>query len=173
MSLRIVIDTLTGAGAIHALRDAKQQPMDMAHGELSTATVVLGVDGTARVLHAIARRLPGARPEKASIGYLAPEVHAAAVPLSPLRRSVRIADGGGAGLRSGDDWRRACANAGDGAAEGLRRGGRWRASLLTDWSERRVSCRPHGGGADARKRRLRPTFSRQSKQRGEQSSVDM
>lgn len=76
VSLRIVIDTLTGAGAIHALRDAKQQPMDMAHGELSTATVVLGVDGTARVLHAIARRLPGARPEKASIGYLAPEVHA-------------------------------------------------------------------------------------------------
>lgn len=77
VSLRVVLDVLSGVGAIHGLRDARQQPMDMAHGELSTATIVLGLDGTSRVLHAIARRLPGARAEQASLGYLAPEVHAA------------------------------------------------------------------------------------------------
>ncbi|HXN32635.1 MAG TPA: protein kinase, partial [Polyangiaceae bacterium] len=76
VSLRMVLDVLSGVGAIHGLRDAKQQPMEMAHGELSTATIVVGLDGAARVLHAIARRMPGARAEAASLGYLAPEVHA-------------------------------------------------------------------------------------------------
>ncbi len=76
VSLRILLDVLSGLGAIHGLRDAKQEPMDLAHGELSTATIVVGLDGAARVLHAIARRMPGARAEAASLGYLAPEVHA-------------------------------------------------------------------------------------------------
>jgi eukaryotic-like serine/threonine-protein kinase len=76
VALRLILDVLSGVGAIHLLRDVKQQPMKLAHGELSTATVVVGVDGAARVLHAIARRVPGARAEAASLGYLAPEVHA-------------------------------------------------------------------------------------------------
>jgi len=77
VSLRVVLDVLSGVGALHGLRDTKQQPMEIAHGELSTATIVFGLDGTSRVLHAIARRMPGALTEPASLGYLAPEVHAA------------------------------------------------------------------------------------------------
>lgn len=76
VTLRLILDVLSGVGAIHGLRDAKQQPMQLAHGEVSTATIILGLDGVARVLHPIARRLPGARAEEASLGYLAPEVHA-------------------------------------------------------------------------------------------------
>jgi serine/threonine-protein kinase len=76
VTLRVVLDALSGAEAIHALRDAKQRPMHLAHGEISTATVVVGTDGIARVLHAIARRLPRAEAARASLGYLAPEVHA-------------------------------------------------------------------------------------------------
>jgi hypothetical protein len=76
VALRLILDVLAGVGAIHGLRDAKQQPMHLAHGEVSTATVVLGLDGVARVLHTIARRLPGARTEDASLAYVAPELHA-------------------------------------------------------------------------------------------------
>src|ERR1035441_1206228 len=67
---------MSGVAGIHTLRDASQQPMKLAHGELSPATVAIGLDGVARVLHAIARRVPGAHPDPASIGYMAPEVHA-------------------------------------------------------------------------------------------------
>jgi serine/threonine-protein kinase len=76
VALRLILDVLSGAGAIHTLRDAKQQPMHLAHGELSSATIVLGADGVARVLHTIARRAPGANTEGASLPYVAPEVHA-------------------------------------------------------------------------------------------------
>ena len=75
LALRWILDVLSGAGAVQSLRDSKQQPMHLAHGELSTATVLVGLDGIARVLHTIARRLPGAQAEAASLGYLAPEVH--------------------------------------------------------------------------------------------------
>jgi serine/threonine-protein kinase len=74
IALRVVVDVLAGVGALHNLRDAKQQPMKLAHGELSPATIVLGVDGIARLLHSVTRRAPGAEPEAASLGYLSPEV---------------------------------------------------------------------------------------------------
>jgi len=74
IALRVIVDALTGAGAIHNLRDAKQQPMKLAHGEIAPATIVLGLDGVGRLLHAIARRAPDAAPEAASYGHLAPEV---------------------------------------------------------------------------------------------------
>ena len=76
IALRVIVDVLSGVAALHSLRDARQQPMKLAHGELSPATVAIGLDGVARVLHAIARRVPGAHPDPASIGYMAPEVHA-------------------------------------------------------------------------------------------------
>ena len=75
IGLRVIIDVLSGVGALHNLRDTKQQPMNLAHGEVSPATVAFGLDGVARVLHAIARRAPGARPDPASVAYMAPEVH--------------------------------------------------------------------------------------------------
>jgi serine/threonine-protein kinase len=76
LAVRLILDVLSGVNALHGLRDAKQQPMHLAHGELSPATIVVGLEGAARVLHPIARRAPGASAEEASLGYLAPEVHA-------------------------------------------------------------------------------------------------
>jgi serine/threonine-protein kinase len=74
IALRVIVDALAGVGALHNLRDAKQQPMKLAHGEVSPATIVLGLDGIARVLHSVSRRVPGVEPEPASRGYLSPEV---------------------------------------------------------------------------------------------------
>jgi len=76
IALRAIIDVLIGLGALHDLRDSQQRTMKLAHGEISPATVAFGLDGGVRVLHAIARRAPGARPDPASVGYMAPEVHA-------------------------------------------------------------------------------------------------
>jgi serine/threonine-protein kinase len=75
VGLRVLLDVLTGVGALHGLRDANQQPMKLTHGELSPATILVGIDGVGRVLHSIARRAVGAVPEAASVPYLAPEVH--------------------------------------------------------------------------------------------------
>jgi hypothetical protein len=75
MVLRFLLDVLAGVGALHGLRDSRQQPMKLTHGEISPATILIGVDGVARVLHSIARRAPEARAEAASLDYLAPEVH--------------------------------------------------------------------------------------------------
>lgn len=74
IALRVVVDALAGVGALHNLRDAKQQPMKLAHGEVSPATIVLGLDGIARVLHSVSRRAPGVKPDEASCAYLSPEV---------------------------------------------------------------------------------------------------
>ncbi len=74
IALRVIVDVLTALGTLHGLRDAKQQPLRLAHGEISPATVVLGQDGIGRVLHAIARRAPSAQPDPASRRALAPEV---------------------------------------------------------------------------------------------------
>ena len=74
IALRVILDALTGLGALHNLRDARQQPLKLAHGELSPATIALGLDGMARVLHAVTRCTPGAQPDNLRIGYLAPEV---------------------------------------------------------------------------------------------------
>jgi hypothetical protein len=75
IALRILLDVLTGVGALHALRDSNQQPMKLTHGEISPATILFGSDGVGRVLHAVARRAVDARPEAVSVAYLAPEVH--------------------------------------------------------------------------------------------------
>jgi eukaryotic-like serine/threonine-protein kinase len=74
IALRAIVDVLTGLGALHNLRDAKQQPMKLVHGELSPATILLGLDGVARVLHSVARIAPGTKPDPQSVGYMAPEV---------------------------------------------------------------------------------------------------
>ncbi|HEV3191661.1 MAG TPA: protein kinase, partial [Polyangiaceae bacterium] len=75
IALRVIVDVLSGLSALHNLCDAKQQPMKLVHGEVSPATIVFGLDGAARLLEAVARRVPGARAEAASFGYLAPETH--------------------------------------------------------------------------------------------------
>ncbi len=75
IALRVLLDVLTGVGALHGLRDSNQQPMKLTHGEISPATILFGADGVARVLHAVARRAVDASAEAASLPYLAPEVH--------------------------------------------------------------------------------------------------
>jgi len=75
IALRILLDVLTGVGALHGLRDSNQQPMKLTHGEISPATVLFGSDGVARVLHAVARRATDVVAEAGSLPYLAPEVH--------------------------------------------------------------------------------------------------
>ncbi len=64
IALRVIVDVLSGVATLHNLRDARQQPLKLAHGELSPSTIVFGLDGVARLLHAVARRQPGraARP---------------------------------------------------------------------------------------------------------------
>ncbi len=76
VGLRVLLDVLTGVGALHGLRDSNQQPMKLTHGELSPATILVGSDGVGRVLHAVARRAVDATAEAASLPYLAPELHA-------------------------------------------------------------------------------------------------
>jgi serine/threonine-protein kinase len=75
VALRILLDVLTGAGALHALRDATQQPMKLTHGEIAPSTILFGSDGVGRILHAVARRAADVRAEATSLPYLAPEVH--------------------------------------------------------------------------------------------------
>ena len=75
VALRILLDVLTGVGALHALRDATQQPMKLTHGEIAPSTVLFGSDGVGRILHAVARRAADVRAETTSLPYLAPEVH--------------------------------------------------------------------------------------------------
>ncbi len=75
IALRVLLDVLTGVGALHGLRDASQQPLKLTHGEISPATVLFGADGVGRVLHSVTRRAPDAQAESASLPYLAPEVH--------------------------------------------------------------------------------------------------
>ncbi len=75
IALRLLLDVLTGVSALHALRDARQQPMKLMHGEISPATILVGLDGVARILHAVSRRVPEVRAEAASLDYLAPEIH--------------------------------------------------------------------------------------------------
>ncbi len=76
ITLRWLLDILTGVSALHALRDARQQPMKLMHGEISPATILIGLDGVGRILHVVARRAPDVRAEAASLDYLAPEIHA-------------------------------------------------------------------------------------------------
>ncbi len=74
VALRALIDVLTGLSALHNIRDAqRQQPLRIAHGELTAANVLIGIDGVARVLLAGRIRRPGDLPKN---GYatLAPEV---------------------------------------------------------------------------------------------------
>ena len=74
IALRVIVDVLSGVATLHALRDARQQPLRLVHGELSPATIAFGLDGVARVLHGVTRRAPGALPDPASVRTMAPEV---------------------------------------------------------------------------------------------------
>ena len=74
VALRALIDVLTGLSALHNVRDMqRQQPLRLAHGELTADNVLIGSDGVARVLLAGRVRRPGDLP-KTGYATLAPEV---------------------------------------------------------------------------------------------------
>ncbi|MDP9037303.1 MAG: hypothetical protein M3O50_21095, partial [Myxococcota bacterium] len=75
VALRVVVDVLSGLGALHNARDLELRPMGLFHGEVAPATILFALDGTARLLYSIARLVPGAARETASAAYLAPEAH--------------------------------------------------------------------------------------------------
>jgi serine/threonine protein kinase len=72
--LRVLVDALTGLGALHNLRDVKRQPLKLVHGELTPANVVVGTDGAARIVHVCRVRATAARAGHPGAAYLAPEV---------------------------------------------------------------------------------------------------
>ncbi len=73
-ALRVLVDVLTGLSAIHNLRDAKREPLKLVHGELTPECIVVGVDGTARVVSTARLRSATARPGQSGSAYLAPEI---------------------------------------------------------------------------------------------------
>ncbi len=74
ISLRVLVDVLSGLSAVHNLRDAKREPLRLVHGELTPECVVVGVDGVARVVSTCRVRSATARPGRDGSAYLAPEV---------------------------------------------------------------------------------------------------
>ena len=74
-TLRVMLDLLEGLSALHEVRDAKREPLQIVHAEVAPRNIVVGVDGRAVLVHPL--HLPAeAKPNHAPdvIGYLAPEV---------------------------------------------------------------------------------------------------
>jgi eukaryotic-like serine/threonine-protein kinase len=74
VTLRVLVDVLSGLSAVHNLRDAKRQPLKLVHGELTPECVLVGLDGVARMVGAHRMRAGSATPKSSASGYLAPEV---------------------------------------------------------------------------------------------------
>lgn len=74
VGLRVLVDALAGLSAIHNLRDAKRQPLDLFHGEMTPEAIVVGSDGVSRIVRACRPRQARAKPEPPQSDYLAPEV---------------------------------------------------------------------------------------------------
>jgi hypothetical protein len=74
VALRVFVDILSGLGAIHGLRDATKQPLKLVHGALSPDAVIVGADGSARIVDCV--RPAGALRGRGSEGgaYRAPEM---------------------------------------------------------------------------------------------------
>lgn len=72
-ALRIFVDVLSGLNALHNLRDAKRQPVKLVHGVLTPESIVVGIDGVAKLLGSARPRAAAARAGEGN-AYLAPEV---------------------------------------------------------------------------------------------------
>lgn len=73
VSLRVVADVLEGLEALHSLRDADGRGAGYFHSEVTPSNVIVGIDGSARLIHAcrvpgVCLMVPGAP------RYLAPEL---------------------------------------------------------------------------------------------------
>jgi hypothetical protein len=67
--LRVVIDVLEGLGALHGLRDERDQPLGFVHGALGPDTVLVAADGVAEIARSCRLPRPGANER-----YVAPEL---------------------------------------------------------------------------------------------------
>ena len=74
VALRVLVDALTGLSAIHNLRDAKREPLKLVHGELTPECIVVGLDGTSRVVSTARLRSATAGAGQSGSAYLAPEI---------------------------------------------------------------------------------------------------
>jgi serine/threonine protein kinase len=73
VSLRILLDALSGLSALHRAK-LGGKPLDFVHGEVMPANIIVGRDGVARIVPLVtAHWLPGSPPSTESIGYTAPE----------------------------------------------------------------------------------------------------
>src|SRR5258707_13165609 len=71
VAVRVLLDALGGLGALHNMRDAARQPLGLVHCGVTSDTVLVGLDGVARILGAA--RMRGLAPATGA-HYCAPEV---------------------------------------------------------------------------------------------------
>jgi hypothetical protein len=72
--VRILLDVLTGLGALHKLRDKDEQHrLRIIHGQVTPANVFVGLDGVSRLLRVCRVKLAGVPPTK-RFDTLAPEI---------------------------------------------------------------------------------------------------
>jgi eukaryotic-like serine/threonine-protein kinase len=74
VAIRVLVDVLSGLGALHNLRDAERRPLKLVHGALTPDCVIVGQDGVTRVVAASRARTIASRPTDAGSAYFAPEV---------------------------------------------------------------------------------------------------
>ncbi len=70
--LRVLMDVLEGLSALHCARGPAREPLELLHGAVAASNVLVGADGSARVLLPLRSSPDVSRPEVT--GYLAPEV---------------------------------------------------------------------------------------------------
>lgn len=71
--LRILVDVLGGLSALYALPDGLGVPLRIIHGEVCPANVVIGKDGTTRIVNALRRRPVRMQNGSEGFAYAAPE----------------------------------------------------------------------------------------------------
>jgi serine/threonine-protein kinase len=70
---RVIVDVLGGLHGLHGLRDGMNAPLEVFHGELSPANIVLGKDGVARVAHVFRPKPVKIDARSEGLGYASPE----------------------------------------------------------------------------------------------------
>ncbi|HVH44773.1 MAG TPA: protein kinase [Labilithrix sp.] len=70
---RVLLDVLAGLQALHSLRDGRNSPLGIFHGELCPANIVVGKDGVARIIGLFRPRPVTIGPRSEALGYASPE----------------------------------------------------------------------------------------------------
>lgn len=70
---RVVVDVLGGLHGLHGLRDGMNAPLNVFHGEICPANIIIGKDGVARVSHVFRPRPVKVEARSEGLGYASPE----------------------------------------------------------------------------------------------------